>query len=313
MRRLLPLMLLLSFAVRAEIKDRIAAVVNGQPITMSEVAERVGPELARTTPGPAGEAARKDLLHRGLEQLIDERLVDVEASSLGFDVSDEEVQKLIDQLAKQNNMDAAQFKEAVASQGIEFDTVKDTLRRQQLTMKLLQYKVKPRKVSDEEVQSAYAQMASEGEPEVHVRHLFISAPDGTMAVREAAARAKADDALRRLKAGETFAKVARDLSDGPTAGEGGDLGWVRRAQMQPALDQAAFALQPGQFSALIHTTGEHGGYHLLFVDEKRKVPPKPLSEVQEELRNRIANDSLLKEREHYLVSLRKAAQIDQKL
>ena len=312
MKRLIPL-LLLSMAVRAEIKERIAAVVNGQPVTLSEVEERVGPELARTTPGPVGEAQRKELLHRGLEQLIDERLVESEASTLGLDIPEEELNHLIEQLARQNNMDVAQFREAIASQGITLETVRDTLRRQQLMMRLLQYKVKPRKVSDEEVQAAYANMTAEGEPEVRARHIFISASDGITPARLKAAEDKAREALRRVQGGETFAKVARDLSDGPTAKEGGDMGYFKRGQLQPALDKAAFSLQPGQMSGLIRTTGEHGGWHILLVEDRRKTAPKPLAEVQEEIRNRLASDSIIKEREHYLATLRKSAQIDVKL
>jgi peptidyl-prolyl cis-trans isomerase SurA len=312
MRRILPL-LLFSLAVRAEIKERIAAVVNGQPITLSEVEDRVGPELARVASGPAGEPQRKELLHRGLEQLIDERLVESEASSLGLDVPEDELQHLVEQLARQNGMDTAQFREAVAAQGISFETVRETLRRQQLMMRLLQYRVKPRKVSDEEVQAAYANLAAEGEVEIRARHVFISAPDGLTPARFKSQEERAEEALRRVRAGETFAKVARDLSDGPTAREGGDMGYFKRGQLQPALDRAAFSLQPGQVSELIRTSGEHGGWHLLMVEDRRKLPPKPLAEVQEEIRMRLANESILKEREHYLASLRKSAQIDEKL
>jgi peptidyl-prolyl cis-trans isomerase SurA len=312
MKKLLPL-LLLPLAARAEIKERIAAVVNGQPIVLSEVEERVAPELARLAAGPTGEAQRKDLLHRGLEQLIDERLVESEASSLGLDIPEEELQHLIESLAKQNGMDVAQFREAIAQQGISYETVRDTLRRQQLMVRLLQYRVKPRKVSDEEVQAAYASLAAEGDAEVRARHIYVSAPDGLTPARLKAQEAKAQDALRRVRAGETFAKVARDLSEGPTAKEGGDMGYFKHGQLQPALERAAFSLQPGQVSDLIRTSGEHGGWHLLLIEDRRKLPPKPLAEVQEEIRNRLANDSILKEREHYLGSLRKSAQIDEKL
>jgi len=312
MKKLLPL-LFLPLAARAEIKERIAAVVNGQPIAVSEVEERVAPELARLATGPAGEAQRKDLLHRGLEQLIDERLVESEASSLGLDIPEEELQHLIESLAKQNGMDVAQIREAIAQQGISYETVRDTLRRQQLMVRLLQYRVKPRKVSDEEVQAAYANLAAEGDVEVRARHIYIAAADGLTPARLKAQEAKAQEALRRVRAGETFAKVARDLSEGPTAKEGGDMGYFKRGQLQPALDRAAFSLQPGQVSDLIRTSGEHGGWHLLLIEDRRKLPPKPLVEVQEEIRNRLANDSILKEREHYLASLRKSAQIDEKL
>ena len=313
MRRLLPVFLLVPFAASAEIKDRIAAVVNGQPITLSDVEDRVAPELARTAAGPAGEAQRKQILRQALAQLIDEQLVQSEASSLGIDVGDDELQRLVEQLAKENHMDMAQFRQALAQQGMSIDVVRESLKKQQLMVRLLQYKVKPRKVSDEEVQAAYANMTRSAEYEVRARDIFISAPEGATPAQEAAARAKADAALRRIRSGESFAKVARDVSDGPTAKEGGDLGYFRRGQMLAQLEQAAFALQPGEISGLIRVSGDRGGYHLVFVEDRRQIPPRALSEVQEEIRQRLAAESISKEREHYLSQLRKSAQVDEKL
>src|ERR1041384_2116476 len=158
MKRILAISLV-AFAARPELKDRIAAVVNGQPITLSEVQERVQPELARTPQGPAGEAQRKAYLKEALQQIIDERLVETEATSLGIEVTEDDINRGIEQLAHQNGMELPQFKEALQTQNISLDTVRDSLRRQQLILRLLQYKVKPRKVSDEEVQAAYAGMA----------------------------------------------------------------------------------------------------------------------------------------------------------
>ncbi len=307
MRRLI-LIALLPFAASAEIKERIAAVVNGHPITLSEVEERVAPELVRA---PATQ--RTQVLKQGLGQLIDEQLVAGEASALGIEIGEDELQKLVEQLAKENRMDMAQFRDALAQQGLSLDTVRDSLRRQQLMMRLLQYKVKPRRVSDEEVQAAYANMNKNGEYEVRARDIFISAPDGSTPVKESAARARADAALRRIRGGESFAKVARDVSDGPTAKEGGDLGYFRRGQMLSQLEQAAFALQPGEVSGLIRVNGDHGGFHLVHVEDRRQLAARPLSEMQEEIRNRLASDSVLKEREHYLSQLRKTAQVDEKL
>lgn len=312
MKRLL-LLSLVAFAARAEIKDRIAAVVNGQPITLSEVQERVQPELARTQPGPAGEAQRKAYLKEALGQIIDEKLVEIEATGLGIEVTEDDVTRGVEQLARQNNMDIEQFKQALQAQNISVETVRDSLRRQQLVLRLLQYKVKPRKVSDEEVQAAWASMQKQADFEVRARDLFVLSPDGLPPAKEAAQKAKAELALERVKKGDSFAKVARDLSDGPTAKEGGDLGYFRRGQLVPALEQAAFSLEPGHASGLIRIGGEHGGWHLLFVEDRRPIAARPLSEVQEEIRNRLANESVMKEREHYLAQLRKTAQIDEKL
>jgi peptidyl-prolyl cis-trans isomerase SurA len=311
--RLSVLLCLLSFAASAEIKDRIAAVVNGHPITLSEVEDRVSPDLARVPSGPEGAAQRQEILKRALTSLIDEQLVAGEASALGIEVGEDELQKLLEQLARENKMDMAQFRQALAQQGLSVDGVRESLKRQQLTMRLLQYKVKPRRVSDEEVQAAYATMNKNSDYEVRARDIFISAPDGATAAQQAAARSKADAALRRIRTGESFAKVARDVSDGPTAREGGDLGYFRRGQMLQVLEQAAFTLQPGEISGLIRVSGEHGGFHLVMVEDRRQVAARPLSEMQEEIRNRLTTESVMKEREHYLAQLRKTAQVDDKL
>ena len=301
-------------ASRAEVKDRIAAVVNGQPITLSEVAERMQVQLAQVTAsGATGaelEKARLDWLKRGLDQLIDDRLIEAEAVQVGVDVSDDEVNRQVEALAKQNNMEMPTFREALAAQGIEFDTVKDSLRRQALQFRLLQYKVKPRKVSDEEVQSAYAAQNSDPEQELKVRNLFVPTPEGSTAETLLIAQRKAEEAVRRIARGDEFAVVARDLSTAPSAREGGDLGWLRKGSLFAEADAALAALKPGQTSPLLRNGS---GWHLFHLDEKRPVPPKPLSEVQEEIRNRLANDSILKERENYLRSLRKTAQLDLKL
>ncbi|MFL5420413.1 MAG: peptidylprolyl isomerase [Myxococcales bacterium] len=313
MKRSLLALCLISFAARAELKERIAAVVNGQPITLSEVEERVGPELARVMQIP-DEATRsrdkKSLLCQGLEQLADEKLIESEAHTIGADVSEDEVQRGLEQLARQSNMEVPEFREALGAQGISWETARETVRRQQLMGQVLRFKVKPRKITDEEVQTAYAAMAKDPEYEVRARHIFVATPERSTPAFVATARKKAEDALRRVRSGETFALVAREMSDGPTAREGGDLGYFKKGLMLPAIEQAAFSLKPGEISPLIRTSS---GFHIVMVEDRRAIPPKPLADLKEEIRNRLANESIFKERENYIGSLRKTAQIDEKL
>ena len=305
-RLVLSSMLLCAAAARAEIKERIAAVVNGQPILLSDVEERVGPELARVMQQAAGahrDKERADLLHRGLTELVDEKLIESEASSLGLTVSEEELQRALEQLARQQGMEVADFRQALEQQGIAWESARDTA-------EVLRFKVKARKVSDEEVQSAYATEAQNAQHEVRARHIFVPVPQNASAAQQAAAQARAERALQRVKAGETFALVAREMSEGPTAKQGGDLGYFRRGLMLPAIEQAAFSLKPGEVSPVIRTSS---GYHLVLVEDRRAIPPKPLADVKEEIRNRLGSDSVFKERENYLATLRKTAQIDEKL
>src|SRR6266705_3097746 len=292
MTRVLLTVLLCAAAARAEIKERIAAIVNGQPILLSDVEERIGPELTRVmqqAPGTHRDKERADLLHRGLTELIDEKLIESEASTLGLTVSEEELQRALEQLARQQGMELADFRQALEQQGIAWDTARDTVRRQTMMAEVLRFKVKARKVTDEEVQAAYATEAHNAEYEVRARHIFVPVPQNANPAQQAAALARA-----------TFALVAREMSEGPTAKQGGDLGYFRRGLMLPAIEQAAFALKPGEVSPVIRTGS---GYHLVLVEDRRNLPPKPLADVKEELRNRLANDSVFKERGNYLATL----------
>src|SRR2546421_3117572 len=231
MKRVFLAVLLCAAAARAELKERIAAIVNGQPILLSDVEERVGPELARVmqqTAGPQRDKDRNDLLRRGLAELVDEKLIESEASSLGLTVSEEELQRALEQLARQQGMEVADFRQALEQQGIPWDSARDAVRRQTLMAEVLRFKVKARKVSDEEVQAAYATEIQNAQYEVRARHIFVPVPQNASAVQQAAGLARAEQALRRVKAGETFALVAREVSEGPTAKQGGDLGYFRR-------------------------------------------------------------------------------------
>jgi parvulin-like peptidyl-prolyl isomerase len=101
------------------------------------------------------------------------------------------------------------------------------------------------------------------EEQVRARHVLAKADAGADEPTRAAARGKAEQAHRRALAGEDFAALAKELSDDASAAEGGDLGFFEKGRMVPAFADAAFALQPGEISAVVET---QFGYHVIKVE-----------------------------------------------
>ena len=105
-----------------------------------------------------------------------------------------------------------------------------------------------------------AAKAQKPETEIHARHILVPT------------EAEAQAALKRVKAGEDFAKVAKEVSKDPGS-EGGDLGWFTKDRMVPEFADAAFKLEPGQISEPVKSPF---GWHIIQVEEKRaRKPSRP--------------------------------------
>jgi peptidyl-prolyl cis-trans isomerase D len=137
-------------------------------------------------------------------------------------------------------------------------------------------------VTDADVQAYYNQHQDQYavKEQVKVRHILIAAPAGDSKA-DAAAKAKAEDILKQIKAGGNFADLASKNSDDPgSKTQGGELGWMDRGKTVPEFDKAAFTLAPGQTSELVKT---QFGYHILQVEEKKEAHQRPLAEVKAEI------------------------------
>ncbi len=138
-------------------------------------------------------------------------------------------------------------------------------------------------ISDADVLAYYNQHQAQYQvkEQVKVRHILIAVPAGSDSKTEEAAKAKAQDLLKQIKAGGNFAELATKFSDDPgSKTQGGELGWLDRGKTVPEFDKAAFTLAPGQTSDLIKT---QFGFHILQVEDKKTAHLRPLSEVKAEI------------------------------
>jgi peptidyl-prolyl cis-trans isomerase D len=150
-------------------------------------------------------------------------------------------------------------------------------------------------VSDQELQAYYDQHRDEYRlPEqVKVTHILIKTPlpgpDGKVDEKGVeAARQKAEDVLKQVKAGGDFAKLAGQYSDDPgSAKNGGELGWIGRGRTVPEFEKASFSLAKGQTSDLVRSSY---GFHIIRVEDKQEAHVKTLAEVKGEIEGKIKEE-----------------------
>lgn len=146
--------------------------------------------------------------------------------------------------------------------------------------------------NDEAVRAVYAEAAKGqgGEQEVRARHILVET--------EAAARA----ALKRVRSGEDFGKVADQVSKDPGS-RGGELGWFTKDRMVPEFAEAAFKLQPNQISEPVKS---QFGWHIIKVEERREKPFPKLEEIREQVERFVVQRA----QGEAVVKLREAAKIE---
>jgi peptidyl-prolyl cis-trans isomerase SurA len=296
--------------------DRVAATVNGEVVTLSELRERAGAEYRRAAemrPGAARDAAVARALRAAFDLLVAEKLIEAEVKALQVEVTDAQLDGAIDDIKQRNKFDDAMLRQALAEQGMDMAAFRQRLRRDLESFQVLNAKVRNRvKVSDEDVRNYYQTHAREfaGEEQVRARHIFLPLAAGSGPAEDGRVRAEGEKVLARLAAGEDFAQVARQVSQGPSASEGGELGWLRKGSIQLELERAVFALEPGANSGLIRT---RSGYHVLRVEERRSGKAPALDEVKERIREKLVAEQVETYRKQYLEELRRDATIELKI
>jgi peptidyl-prolyl cis-trans isomerase SurA len=303
-------------APAGQVVDRVAAIVNGDVVTLSDLVARAGAEWDRIEqmgPGVSRDRERAELLHRVLDLVIAERLLQAEAATLQVDASPQQVDQAIAEIKERNRFDDATFQQALKEQGLDMPAFRAQIKRDLDTYLVLQYRLRNRlKISEEDLRNYYQSHPREfgGEEEVKVRHLYLPIPPGADEATRQKLRAEAAVLAERARKGEDFATLAKQHSKGPSAGEGGDLGWLRRGTLDKAFEDAAFALEAGQVSDPV---AAGPGLHVVKVDERRVGGGRSFEDAKEQIRERLFSEQAEGYRQQYIADLRRQALIELKL
>lgn len=169
--------------------------------------------------------------------------------------------------------------------------------------------VKAAKPSQAEID---AYVKAHPEEQVHARHILIAtkSPETPMeqgGLDKPAARAKAEEVLRRVKAGENFETLASEYSDDGSKQNGGDLGWFGKGRMVPEFEKAAFALQPGQTSDIVES---QFGFHIIKTEGRRTGDPERASqEVTQEKEKKLIEEIVKRQSGHITIAENFAVQM----
>jgi len=265
----------------------VVAKVNGVDITRNEF-EMAIRTLEQRAQGPVPPEQRDGIYRQVLDRIIGFHLLAQEARTRKVMAAPWEVEKQLADLKKQFPSEDA-FSKMLQARGVTFDQLKKETEDTLAVNQMLEKEIEPQvKVGDPEVKSFFDQNKARfhQQDSVHASHILIRADEKADAATRAKAKAQADSILKQLKAGAKFADLAKKLSQDPgSAANGGDLGFFARGQMVPAFDQAAFALQPGQTSAVIESPF---GYHIIQSHEVKPGRDLGFDDVKAQIKDYLA-------------------------
>jgi parvulin-like peptidyl-prolyl isomerase len=310
--------ILLCAPVRAEVVDKIIAVVNDEIITLYEFNTAFEPyrkNIEKTYKGTDKEAVIKQTREAFLQRLIDNILIEQEAkkSGAGIIVKDEEVMEVLQDVLAKQKLSMQEYLKNLAREGNSLDSVKKEIRGQMMRARILRREVKAKiLVSDEEIGEYYNKNRQEyeGKETVRIKQILLLLPPDANKTIIAKVKNEAMQLHKRVMNGESFDLLALNYSQGPAAAQGGDVGFIGRGTIIPEVEAVAFSLPVGQVSEVIESSV---GFHIIQVVDKKGAGLKPIAAVREEIKTKIEDEKLDKKYDEWIASVRAKSHIEVKL
>ena len=245
--------------------DFLVAVVNTESVTNNEVQVRLAKlqqesiEKGGTQPTPG------EMRKQALDALVEERVLVTYARDNGVKVDDGEVDRAISNIASSNKMTAEQLRDRLRQQGVDYATFRNGI-RDQITIERIRERevIAHIRVTDAEIADYISKMRGghSAAPQLNIAQILVNVPDKATPAIEAERKARAEQALARVRNGEPFEQVAREMSEDANKAKGGEMG-SRSADKYPELFANAVAnVKVGGTTGLVRSGA---GFHILKV------------------------------------------------
>ena len=251
--------------------DYIAVVVNQELVTAGEVDRRIERTVAEAGRGTTLPAAL-ELRRQVIDSLIDERVMMTSARESGMRIDEAEIDRAVQSIAAQNQVTMDAMRARLRAEGTDYARFRSNVRDQIMIERLREREVYQRiKVSDEEVERLLEQQraAAGAEAELNIAQVLVTVPEGADAAAVAARRTVAEAALTRIRNGEPFEAVARELSEDGNRQAGGVIGLRPASRLPDVFVAAVKAFKPGDVTPQLLRTG--AGFHVLKLIERKEV------------------------------------------
>ena len=254
-----------------DLLDRVAAVVNDGVVLQSELDEQVVLIAERLRQQKLDLPPENVLRKQVLERLVLQEIEMQRADKAGLKVPDEALNSAMQDVAERNKIPLSQLPEALAAQGIDYASYRDSMRKE-LTLSLLRQRdvIQRISVTPREIDQYLDKQknAPEQTGEYNVSHILIAVGQAATPDQLDAADKRANDVYTRANGGEDFAKIAVAYSNSQTALEGGALGWRKGAELPTFLTDVIAHLKAGEVSKPLRTPT---GYHIIKLNETRNT------------------------------------------
>jgi len=256
---------------RGELLDRVAAIVNDNVVTTSELDEQVAMITDRLkeqkTQLPPADVLRKQVLDRLVVQEVQLQ----RAARVGLKVSDEQLNAAITDVAQRNKLSLSDLPRALAAQGIDYPSYRENMRKEMALSSLRQrdvlskINVTPREL--DQFIERLKKLPSET-MQYNVSHILIAVPQDASQAQVDELSKRAQDIYERASGTEDFSRLAVAYSNSQTALEGGALGWRKGPELPTFFAEEIVKLKPGGISKPMRTPS---GFHLIKLNQVRST------------------------------------------
>ncbi|HEX7229330.1 MAG TPA: peptidylprolyl isomerase [Candidatus Binatia bacterium] len=286
------LLLISPFSAGAAVVEQLIVVINGEPYTLSSLNSYAKSKMGRSFPnGSLDQINATD--REVLEQFITDKLLESEVREAGISITDADVNRYIDQVKKNNRLSDEDLKTALAREGQTIDSYKVSVKTEMEKSEIIDRQVKRKvTITDEDVERYYKANPNKyrSDERARIRHILLTLPERAAPDRVQAVMAEGKELYERIKAGEDFATLAREYSQGAGQADGGDIGWIKRGTLIPGLEEVAFEkLAVGQVSEPFRTSM---GVHIVKLEAREAGSVLPLTTVAPRIKEELLNKAL---------------------